>query len=120
MGVQRGHVLIEPKTRAEFDRMKGALKGAWVLISGKSDGSPIDWSAKGDSIRAKVIAYNDSLANASRGSRMGGPGGPPPGILPQATNPNLKDEPALFFREMREAGILGVIQSASSTDKGSV
>jgi len=30
-GVQRGPVLIEPKTRADFDRMKGALKGAWVL-----------------------------------------------------------------------------------------
>ena len=35
-GVQRGHVLIEPKSREEFDRMKGALKGAWVLIGGKS------------------------------------------------------------------------------------
>ena len=33
-GVQRGHVLIEPKSQSEFDRMKGALNGAWVLISG--------------------------------------------------------------------------------------
>jgi hypothetical protein len=93
--------------------MKGALKGAWVLITGKSDGFPIDWSAKGDSIRARVIAYNDSITSASRGNRMGGPGGPPPGILPQTSNPNLKDEPALFYKEMCEAGILGVIQSAS-------
>lgn len=29
-GVQRGHVLIEPKTEAEFEKMKGALEGAWV------------------------------------------------------------------------------------------
>ena len=33
-GVQRGHVLIEPKNRQEFESMKGALKGAWVLIGG--------------------------------------------------------------------------------------
>jgi hypothetical protein len=112
-GVQRGHVLMEPKTKAEFDRMKGALNGAWVLITGKSDGFPVDWSAKGDSIRARVIAYNDSLTSVSRGNRAGGQGGPPPGILPQSPNPNFKDEPALFFKEMREAGILGVIQAAS-------
>lgn len=37
-GVQTGHVPIEPKTQDEFDRMKGKLKGAWVLISGESDG----------------------------------------------------------------------------------
>ncbi len=112
-GIQRGHVLMEPKTRDEFERMKGALNGAWVLITGKSDGFPIDWSAKGDSVRARVIAYNDSLSKASRGSRTGGPGGPPPGILPQVNDPKMKDEPALFFKEMREAGILGIIQSAS-------
>jgi hypothetical protein len=35
-GVQRGSVLIEPKSQAEFDNMKGALKGAWVLIGGKN------------------------------------------------------------------------------------
>jgi hypothetical protein len=28
-GVQKGPVLIEPKTRTEFNRMKGRLKGAW-------------------------------------------------------------------------------------------
>jgi len=33
-GVQRGHVVAEPKTQAQFDRMKGKLKGAWVLITG--------------------------------------------------------------------------------------
>ncbi len=58
-GVQRGHVLIEPKTQDEFDRMKGALKGAWVLISGKNSGWPIDFSFKGDSIRAVIIEEND-------------------------------------------------------------
>ncbi|MCU0460792.1 MAG: M20/M25/M40 family metallo-hydrolase [Bacteroidales bacterium] len=106
-GVQRGPVLIEPKTKADFDRMKGALKGAWVLINGKNDGWPIDWSVKGDSIRARVIAYNDSLLKADRESRRGGPGGP---LAP--SNIKLKEEPALFYREMCEAGILGIIQSS--------
>jgi hypothetical protein len=110
-GIQRGPVLIEPKTHAEFDRMKGALKGAWVLISGKNNGWPIDYSAKGDSLRAKVIAYNDSVIKADRESRREGPGGPPMGF---GTPPDLKlkEEPALFFREMCVAGILGIIQSS--------
>lgn len=55
-GVQRGHVLQEPLTQSEFDRMKGQLKGAWVLINGKNVGWPVDRSAKGDSIRAAIIS----------------------------------------------------------------
>lgn len=39
-GVQRGHVLQEPLTQSEFDRIKGQLKGAWVLINGKNVGWP--------------------------------------------------------------------------------
>ena len=65
-GVQRGHVLIEPKTRAEFERMKGKLNGAWVLISGMNDGWPIDYSERGDSIRASVIAENEEIAEKNR------------------------------------------------------
>ncbi len=53
-GVQRGHVLIEPKSKEEFERMKGALKGAWVLIGGKSTGWPIDYSLKADSAREVI------------------------------------------------------------------
>ncbi len=108
-GVQRGHVLPEPKSKEEFERMKGALKGAWVLIGGKNSGWPIDWSASGDSARMTVMAYNDSVAKINREimrenmmSRLD----PPKATLP------LKDEPALFYKEMREAGILGIIQSS--------
>ena len=61
-GVQRGHVVLEPKTQAEFDRMKGILKGAWVLISGTNDGWPIDYSLSADSARAKIIAENNEIA----------------------------------------------------------
>lgn len=90
-GVQRGHVLIEPKTRQEFERMKSKLKGAWVLIEGESNGFAIDHSASGDSLRRSIIEKNESLpADSSK-------------IV----------EPALFLKEMKEAGILGTIQSAS-------
>ena len=58
-GVQRGPVLIEPRTQREFDNMKGALKGAWVLISGSAgNGKPIDRSAEADKKRAEIIAEN--------------------------------------------------------------
>lgn len=57
-GLQRGHVLIEPRTQEELDRMKHQLKGAWVLISGENVGWPVDRSAKGDSLRAAIKAEN--------------------------------------------------------------
>lgn len=107
-GVQRGHVLIEPRTQDEFDRMKGQLKGAWVLVNGTNVGWPIDHSAKGDSIRATVIAENkvvaiknDSIAEANWTNNTQTP------LLP------LKENiPALFYKQMCEAGVLGFIQSA--------
>ncbi len=80
-GPQKGHVLIEPKNKRELERMKGALKGAWVLIGGTSGGMAIDWSAQADERRAAV---------ADTGGY----------------------EPALFYREMVEAGVLGFIQSS--------
>lgn len=111
-GVQRGHVLREPKTRAEFERMKGVLKGAWVLIGGVNKGWPIDYSADGDSLRATIIAQNldiekqNAEARAYNRSIEGDKTKQPKDLLP------LKDEPALFYKEMREAGILGLIQSS--------
>jgi len=109
MGVQRGPVLIEPKSREEFDRMKGVLKGAWVLIGGKSNGMAVDWSLSADSARAKIIAANDSISKLNREimrENYSNRDKPPKELIP------LKEEPALFYREMREAGILGIIQSA--------
>ncbi len=111
-GVQRGHVLREPKTRSEFERMTGQLKGAWVLIGGRSSGWPIDYSAFGDSLRAVVIAENDATEMQNNEIRSynrsirGDKTKKPKELLP------LKEMPALFYKEMREAGILGIIQSA--------
>jgi len=109
-GVQKGHVLIEPKTQTQFNRMKGKLSGAWVLVSGKNTGWPIDISAKADHLRDSLIAINLEIDNKNRAIR--------------SYNWNNRDsvqkemlpyveEPALFYRQMREAGILGIIQSAS-------
>jgi hypothetical protein len=109
-GVQRGHVLIEPKSKEEFDRMKGALKGAWVLIGGTNSGWPVDRSAKADSARAEIIIFNDSVAKLNRDimrENYSNRDKPQKEMLP------LKEEPALFYREMCDAGILGVIQSST-------
>ena len=65
-GLQRGHVLLEPLTQDEFDRIKGQLKGAWVLVNGKNTGWPINWSAIADYDRAGVIAENNTIAQKNR------------------------------------------------------
>jgi hypothetical protein len=109
-GVQRGHVVIEPKTQADFDRMKGILKGAWVLVSGTNNGWPVDYSAVGDSIRAKVIAENEEIAKSNREITLENRKTPEKEPKPLLA---LKEEPALFYRQMREAGILGIIQSST-------
>jgi len=112
-GVQRGHVLLEPRTQAEFDRMKGKLKGAWVLITGDNDGWPIDISIRADSLRdsikvvnAKIEEQNNQIRRENRENKEKG--------LPEKELLPLNEEPALFYREMREAGILGIIQSAKT------
>lgn len=110
-GVQKGHVLIEPKTQAEFDRMKGALNGAWVLISGNNSGWPIDISEKADHLRDSIKLVNEEIGKKNRVIRSenrANRGGEQKEMLPYV------DEPALFYKEMREAGILGIIQSTTN------
>jgi hypothetical protein len=109
-GVQKGHVLAEPKTQADFDRMKMALKGAWVLIGGKNEGYPIDWTKKGDEERQEMIEKNETIAvknnerkKWNRENRDS---------IPKELE-ELIEAPALFYRQMVDAGILGIIQSAS-------
>ncbi len=112
-GVQRGHVLEEPKTQAEFDRMKGALNGAWVLITGQSEGWPIDYSTTGDSIREAVRAENIEITEKNRQIKKENKENANSKIPQQELIP-LREEPALFYKEMREAGILGIIQSTKT------
>ena len=110
-GVQRGHVVAEPRTRSQFENMKGKLKGAWVLISGTNDGWPIDYSERADERRKDIIAqnekisrYNDSITRINRAN---------PDKTPIPLKELNENTPALFYKEMVEAGILGIIQSST-------
>lgn len=112
-GVQRGHVLIEPKTDEEFNRMKHALKGAWVLVGGTSSGWPLDHSAKADSLRNEVKAKNKEIAKKNQEIRR-------KNWENKTNEPMLPipETPGLFYREMVEAGVLGFIQSAEVPLRG--
>ena len=109
-GVQTGHVLIEPKTQEEFDRMKGRLNGAWVLISGESDGFPVDYSARGDHKRDSIIAVNKVIAEQNAEIRKYNREKPDSVAAKELIDP--VGEPALFYRQMVNAGILGIIQKS--------
>lgn len=109
-GVQRGHVLIEPKTEKEFNRMKSKLKGAWVLISGKNDGWPIDYSAKGDALRDSIIAKNNLIEIENEKIRLHNRANRDE--KSQKEYLPLIEEPALFYKQMVDAGILGIVQSS--------
>ena len=109
-GVQRGHVVLEPKTRSQFERMKGTLNGAWVLITGTNDGWPVDISDEAHERRQRIIESNEETEqknNEIRRANFGRPAEEQQELLP------LEDEPALFYREMVDAGILGVIQKSA-------
>ena len=107
-GKQAGHVLIEPKSRREFDRMKGLLKGAWVLLDSESDGMAINTTPAANEKRAEVIAKNEEIDRQNNEIRR--------------WNYEHRDEPkelipyeksvAPFYKEMVEAGVLGFIRSA--------
>ncbi len=109
-GLQTGHVLSEPKTQEEFDRMKGRMKGAWVLISGKSDGWPIDFSSKANHRRDSLIALNIELRKQNHDIDTENEKAGKDGIRKELLT--LADEPALFYSQMKAAGILGIIQAA--------
>ncbi|MDA3822090.1 MAG: M20/M25/M40 family metallo-hydrolase, partial [Bacteroidales bacterium] len=113
-GVQRGHVLIEPKTLAEFDRMKGRLNGAWVLITGESSGWPIDYSTTGDSIRESII--NENIRTETENIKIREENKTNEGKKKYVEKKLLEkqDAPALFYSQMVDAGILGIIQSAKT------
>ncbi len=55
-GPQKGHVVLEPHSQSEFEKMKGTFKGAWVLVDGVSTGWPIDWREQSD-----TLFYNEMV-----------------------------------------------------------
>lgn len=106
-GIQRGHVLIEPQSEEEFNRMKHVLKGAWVLVGGINNGWPLDHTAKADSVRNVQKAENKKIAEENRKIRT-------ENYQNKTDKPLLpiKEVPGLFYREMVEAGVLGFIQAS--------
>ncbi|HPE86715.1 MAG: M20/M25/M40 family metallo-hydrolase [Bacteroidales bacterium] len=110
-GVQRGHVLIEPQNRNAFERMKGALKGAWVLIEGTNEGWPIDFSEEATMKRDSIIQQNEEIAIKNNEIRRFNYENRNTDSVKKEEIPYL-EEPALFYKEMVEAGILGIIQKS--------
>lgn len=106
-GIQMGHVVLEPKTEQELEKMKGTLKGAWVLISGTSNGMAISRSPKIEQIRNNIKAENKEIAerNAQKRREAYQNG---TSYVPE----EIHEYPALFYKEMVEAGVLGFIQSS--------
>ena len=81
-GPQQGRAYLEPKNQRDFDRVKGALKGSWVLLeTGPTSGLAIDASPAADSTRAALLAKGE-------------------------------DGSVLMYRQMVEAGVLGFIRPA--------
>ena len=108
-GKQSGPVLIEPHSRRELERMKGALKGAWVLLDAESNGMAIDKTDKARQARKEVLARNEEIdrqnmeimrwnySHRDSAARE---------MLP------YEKVTAMFYDEMVEAGVLGFIRSA--------
>ena len=108
-GKQAGPVLIEPHSKREFDRMKGALKGAWVLLDAESTGMAIDWSDKANEARLEIIKQNEEIDRQNMETaryNMTHRDETPKEMLP------YKQITAPFYKEMVEAGVLGFIRSA--------
>lgn len=108
-GRQSGPVLIEPHSRRELERMKGALKGAWVLLDAESNGLAIDRTAKAEAKRAEVIAANEEID--SRNMEIMRWNWSHRDSAARAMLPYEKVT-APFYKEMVEAGVLGFIRSA--------
>ena len=107
-GKQTGHVLIEPKSRREFDRMKGALKGAWVLLDAETNGLAIDRSEAANEKRAEAIAKNEEIDRENNEIRRWNFEHPDE----QKDLKPYETAVAPFYKEMVEAGVQGFIRSA--------
>ena len=109
-GKQAGHVVLEPHTRREFERMKGLLKGAWVLLDAPSTGFAIDGTEAANAKRQEAIAKNEEVdrqnAEIARYNRAHA-GETPKELLKYETG-----VVAPFYEEMKAAGVLGFIRSA--------
>ena len=108
-GKQSGPVVIEPHSRRELERMKGALKGAWVLLDAESNGMAIDRTEKAREKRAEILARNEEIDRQNmeimRWNFM---------HRDSAAREPLPYEKvtAMLYEEMVEVGVLGFIRPA--------
>ncbi len=100
-GLQRGHVVIEPTTQEEFDRIRGRLRGAWVLLNGRFHGFAISNGPTAREYRRRTIVQNAENERYNR-EHAGEDG----------EKRHISDSPGLFYDEMAKAGILGIIQAS--------
>ena len=108
-GKQVGHVLVEPHSRRELEKMKGTLKGAWVLLDAESNGMAIDWTPAAEEKRAKAIARNEEIDRKNMELRRWNfehRDSVAKEMLP------YEKATAMFYKEMVDAGVLGFIRSA--------
>ena len=109
-GKQTGNVLIEPHSKREFEKMKGALKGSWVLLDVPSNGMAIDWSDAANEKRAEAMKKNEEIDRQNmeiRRYNMTHRDETPKEMLKYETTT------ALFYKEMVEAGVAGFIRSGA-------
>lgn len=104
-GVERGHVLKEPRTVNELNRMRGALKGAWVLVGGKSRGAALGHGEKVRAVRDSILKHNAGVAERNAEARR-------KGARPETLEKPDTQTPALLYDQMIEAGVRGFIQSS--------
>ena len=100
-GLQRGHVVIEPTTQEEFDRIRERLHGAWVLLNGRFHGFAISNGPTAREYRRRTIVQNAENERYNR-EHAGEDG----------EKRHISDSPGLFYDEMAKAGILGIIQAS--------
>lgn len=109
IGPQKGRVVLEPKTLSDLNRVKGALKGAWVLLDAPaSNGLAIPCSAADLEKRAKLMAENDEISAQNREIQAWNREHPDEvkEVVP------LKTDACMLYKEMVEAGVAGFIRSA--------
>ncbi|MBQ5860634.1 MAG: peptidase M28, partial [Alistipes sp.] len=103
-GPQRGHVVIEPRTQEQLNRVKHQLKGSWVLLNGHNRGWSFGYGKFWDERREQIIKSNAEAEKWNR-EHAGEDG---------EKKPIDDDTAPLFHNQMVEAGILGFVQKGST------
>lgn len=109
VGPHKGRVVLEPKSERELNRVKGVLKGAWVLLdTPASNGLAIPSSASANEARAKIKAENAEKEARNRDIQAWNRAHPDSLKTPE----KLETDACLYYAELVEAGVAGFIRSS--------